>query len=616
MYILGLSFGHDGAASLIKDGKLVSHIASERITRVKKQRGVNRAVIKYVLDKEGIKLKDVSLAAIVNWYWDRDQEGAELFDKEAEGFSITTENGVEYSLEDYAQFYQNTGQVAQGFYTLHIGDQTLPCMHVDHHLAHTAYAYYMSPFKEALSVSVDVNDNMGNNHSVFYFNDSGKTFRPLRRGGDFPVGAFYSQICDYLGFYPSLTDAGKVMALAAYGEASPEIVENVSWPNVIQMGNVFHGDQFTHILCRHGVKRLPELRNLFPQLKGEGGKPDPMWLKKEDWESDGHKSIAANMQAVLEISIYNFLKALWDNTGKGALTKNLCISGGTFLNCVSNGKLLGLDDFFEDIYAGPACGDDGISIGAAMFLSDRLKVNKKKEIIKNTKRPKVVHTIRETFEGGVVYSKNDIDDAIPKDECNFKHYPKFVELCDIVTEHLGKGKVIGWFQDGSEIGPRALCHRSILADPRNPKMKDTLNKKVKHREEFRPFAPVVLAEEAFKWFKIDQDEDLPYMLFSVIESASELHKIDTEKQVPSALHIDGSSRIQTVDKTNNLKIYLLLSDWFNKTECPMLINTSFNVQGQPIVETPEEAIKTFQKTNIDVLVIGNYIITKKAKQNV
>ena len=604
--VLAISGGHDGSVALVIDQKLVAYIATERITRYKKDRGVTKRAIKYLLDKEGLRLKDIDLVGVCNWYWDKNKEGVELWDKEEEGFSIVTDNGVEYSLNDYMDFHQNPGMVAQGFYQLNIGDQAAPCMLIDHHFAHCATGFYLSPFEEALCVSIDFNDNMGSNHSVYYFNDKEKTFRPFRRGGDFLIGSFYGQICDYLGFYPSLTDAGKVMALAAYEQENldAKIIEDLSWPHVVRMGDIFHGDQYTHLLTRMGIKKIPENTVYFPQLPGEGGKADKSWLNKKDWNKKLNKKIAAYAQAILETSTNNFVGALVEETS--AMTKNICMAGGTILNCVANGKVLN-NYKKHNLFIPPAPGDDGLTIGTALFLSNYLSKNRKGQIQQNSDKKKVSHTTKECFEGGKIYDEEIITDAINAKDYEEKtviQKPKTQNgLVEKVVEYIKAGKIIGWFNGGSEIGPRALGHRSIIADPRNPEMKDILNDKVKHRESFRPFAPLVLEEFANEWFNIEVAS--PFMLFSV--------ECKKPEMVPAAVHIDNTARLQTVNKEDNDITYDLLKAWHKETECPVLLNTSFNVMGEPIVETPTDALKCFFETEIDVLVMGDYIITKAGK---
>ena len=600
--VLSLSFGHDGAASVIVNGKLKSHITSERITRFKKQRGVNKKVIKYVLDKANLTFNDIDIVAVCNWFWDRDSEGKELFDKEAEGFSVVKENGIAYNFDDYRQFYNDINMSAQGVYNFVIDNKSKPCFMIDHHFAHAAYSYYMSPFNEAYSMSLDVNDNMGNGHSIYYFNNDGD-FRLIRKGGDFAVGGFYSQMCEYLGFYPSLTDAGKVMALAAYNKDKVnDHLHNIVWPDVVRMGDIYHGDQYQHLMAHHGIKDFPSSRFFFPQLKGEGGKADPKWLDKKDWDSELSKQIAADTQYILENSVSNMLHRLFEYN---RISKNICFSGGTFLNCVMNGELA---NTFKDInmFAAPACGDDGLTIGAGIFLSLQLAKNKQGQIVQK-KSKKVFHSIDEIIEGGKKYNKKEIQKAIEnyKDKLIVKECTDEEIYHDVSCDLINK-QIIGWFQGGSEIGPRALGKRSILANATDPTMKDNLNDKVKHREGFRPFAPMILEEKAHQWFEFESSNS-PYMLFS--------YKCKNASKIPSAVHIDGTARIQTLNKENG-KIYELLYTYnentgHNGNGIPVIINTSFNIAGEPIVETPEDAIKCFLGTAIDVLVLENFIIRKR-----
>jgi len=593
--VLGLQFGHDGSACVVKNGKLLAAIATERLTRFKKERGVNKKTIKYVLDKADMKFDEIDVISISNWFWDRGIEGEELFKKDKEEFSITNDNGIEFSEEEYREISQNTTMVAQGIYNFSIGDQSKPCFFIDHHFAHCAYVYFMSPHKNAICLSVDFADNIGSTHSAYYFDDENIIFRPLRRGGDFTVGSFYGQICDYLGFYPSLTDAGKVMALAAYGKPY-EDYKDFSWPKVVQMGDIFHGDMYLHTISRAGIKNFPDNRVFYPQLKGEGGKAAAEWLDKDDWDSKQSQDIAATAQAVLEEGIHNMVERLAETAGN--LSKNLCLAGGTILNCVSNGKILN-SDLFDNVFVAPAAGDDGLCIGGALFLSNQLKKNKKGKVDQSINKKKI-HNILETFEGGKIYSEDEILTAIKDSTLS---YEKLEDgTVEKVANYIDEGKIVGWFQGGSEVGPRALGHRSILADARSPNNKDILNKKVKHREKFRPFAPVVTLENAEEWFELNGQES-PFMLYSVLCKQPE--------KIPSGVHIDNTSRVQTVTEESNGRFYSLVKAFGEKTGVPIIINTSFNDQGEPIVESPEDAIACFIKTDIDVLVLENYLIEKK-----
>ena len=601
MNILGLQFGHDGSAFVVKDRKLVSFICTERVNKQKKARGVDAQTLDYVLNKAGLTLDEIDLVTINNWFWDRGADGRELFDKKAAGFSIKKENGQEYSFEEDFKNFTQSGGMMDGLYDFSFFNYVKKCLIFDHHFSHNAYSFYTSPFDEALSLSVDFLDGVGTNFSTYYFNSNNFTnpFIQLSKGQGFPIGSYYGQICDFLGFYPSLTDAGKVMALAAYGKPCDNY-KDICWEEANTFTNIFGADQFVHTLVSHGVSNIPMRRAFFPQLHGEGGEVDPFWLNKNDWTKQLNKDIAATAQQVLEESMLQITKKIQNSAGN--LSKNLCLSGGTNLNCVSNGKLLHKLDL--NVHLSPACGDDGLAVGSALFASNFFGEFNEQGLNQNIRKKKK-HSYVEVFEGGIRYSEDEIKQELDKYQDNNK--VKFTritdqdELVDKTAEYIKNNKVVGWFYRGSEVGPRALGHRSILANPANPDMKDILNKKVKHREEFRPFAPVVPKEVAHEWFDLKGKES-PYMLFSV-------ECLQPDK-LPSAIHIDNTARVQTVSKNINDRFYDLVVKFGEKTNVPVILNTSFNVQGQPIVEDPKDAIDCFLGTEIDVLILDNFIVEK------
>ena len=337
----------------------------------------------------------------------------------------------------------------------------------------------------------------------------------------------------------------------------------------------------------NGITSIPDRYNLYPQLEGEGGVVDPRWLSKRDWKKSAN--IAATIQAILEESILNYLEYL----RQVHPYKNLCLSGGTMLNCVANGKIL-KSNLWDNVFLAPACADDGLALGAALYLNYLTPQG-------NLKSPKRLFTNREIFDSGRHYNDADITMALPTEaKVVHKKFKNEKDQIAKVVDLLLEGKIVAWFYRGSESGPRALGHRSILADARIPEMKDKLNLKVKHREEFRPFSPVVLEEFAFEWFDIDCPS--PFMLFSVACKKPDI--------IPSACHIDGSARVQTVDEENNGKYYRLLKEFHRRTGIPCLINTSFNIQGEPIVETPQNAVDCFLGTELDALVLENHLLLK------
>ncbi len=604
MNILSLNFGHDGLAAVVKDGKLVTAIASERLTRFKKSRGVNREVVQYVLDYAGLQWSDIHLVAVLNWYYDRDRRGVELFDKAAAGVDVIRSDGQSLPFEDFRRLCQSDN-LFSGIFAFRFGSETAPCVLVDHHFAHCAYAYYMSPFDRAVVLSVDGSDNIVANHAVHYFDDATKAAARLRRGMDFDIGGYYTSVCDYLGFYPGLTDAGKIMALAAYGKP-PAGVEEFCWGRVDPAQDVFRGGPLIHTLLRNGVGNVPRIKGFLPALKGEGGVADPDWLNKNDWRNELNRNIAATAQAYLEKSTYLFLERLAQATRN--VTRRLCLSGGTMLNCVNNAKILH-SGLFEEVFIAPACGDDGLAIGAALYLADVFNADPGRTLVpRPCTEPRVRYSFREAFEGGRPYSPDEIRQAIEASGSQLEQARVTVrkldvdQLLDFTTDQIIHDRIVGWFYRGSELGPRALGHRSLLANPQNKDMKDILNHRVKHREEFRPFAPVILAEQAEQWFDL-RGTPSPFMLFSV--------RCKKPERIPSAVHIDGTARVQTVDRENNGRFYDLVQVLHEKTGVPIVLNTSFNVQGEPIVESPLDAIRCFLGTNIDVLVLGEYLLEKK-----
>jgi carbamoyltransferase len=604
MNLLSISFGHDGSAAVFRDGRMTGAIATERITRTKKQRGVTPATIEYVLQQAELRWSDLHLVVVTNWFWDV-VNGRECFDKAAAGMQITHPNGAAMTRDEYLSLKAQRFSVFGGPLQFRMGNHRAACIMVDHHFAHAAYAYQMSPYDDAIVVTIDGGDNAGTTNSAYHFADANKLALRLAPDRAFPVGVYYGDICDYLGFYPALTDAGKVMALAAYGKPAPAY-ETFCWDRVLAPQDIFAGDQYLHTLLHHGVRRLPRQRTLWPQLPGEGGKPDPAWLDKKDWNQPLNRDIAATAQAVLETSIRAYVDELAQRTR--FLSRNLCLSGGTMLNCVSNGKLLH-SGLFDNVFVAPACGDDGVAIGAGLHVAAHFGIVGNGALADRT-APRARYSYREAFEGGRRYSMGEIQDAMRDQRAALDAAGVTVnnfaepDLLDRVVLHIVADRIVGWFHRGSELGPRALGHRSLLANPRNPKMKDLLNSRVKHREEFRPFAPVVPIEHAQEWFDLPPGTASPFMLFSVA--------CKRPAEIPSAVHIDGSARVQTVDRDNNGRFYDLVVRLGAKTGVPVVLNTSFNDQGEPIVESPADAIRCFLGTEIDVLVLEDFVLEKRA----
>ena len=370
MNILGLQCGYNGSVSVVSKGNIVGFAKTGK----KMERGITKKAIKDALDSAGLKLKDIDLAAVVNWFSDRDKEGVECWDKNEEKFSITKENGIEYSLEDFANFYRNNSMVAQGTYTLNIDNQVVKCMIVDHLFAHCAYAYLTSPFTECMSICIDTHDGHGANNCIYWMQDEDKAFRTWRRDQTFGVLNAYTGFTDILGMYPALENFDALKELSKEHQGEINDVSDWIWPANVQMGNIFHGDQGVGLMVLNGITNIPEKFGYFPPLSGEG-EIDDAWMNKNDDKTHSKRaSIAANVMTVVEGSLRNYIQ-------------KTRVFGG---NIAIGGKVTMFEDLVKDntdekTYFTSPHNDEELSAGAALFVSDQLMKTKKGEIITNTK---------------------------------------------------------------------------------------------------------------------------------------------------------------------------------------------------------------------------------------
>ena len=370
MNILGLQCGYNGSVSVVSKGNIVGFAKTGK----KMERGITKKAIKDALDSAGLKLKDIDLAAVVNWFSDRDKEGIECWDKNEEKFSITKENGIEYSLEDFANFYRNNSMVAQGTYTLNIDNQVVKCMIVDHLFAHCAYAYLTSPFTECISVCIDTHDGHGANNCIYWMQDEDKAFRTWRRDQTFGVLNAYTGFTDILGMYPALENFDALKELSKEHQGEINDVSDWIWPANVQMGNIFHGDQGVGLMALNGITNIPEKFGYFPSLSGEG-EIDDAWMNKNDDKTHSKRaSIAASVMTVVDGSLRNYIQ-------------KTRVFGG---NIALGGKVTMFEDLVKDntdekTYFTSPHNDEELSAGAALFVSDQLMKTKKGEIITNTK---------------------------------------------------------------------------------------------------------------------------------------------------------------------------------------------------------------------------------------
>ncbi len=566
--ILGIKFsGHDTSAALLIGGKLVAACSQERYTRDKHSRLFPKEAALDCLAIAGIKIDQVDEIAFVD---DLKLQIRNIYLKPA----IESDERLDFLFKDIDRLKQMNDM-----------DQIIRkklnykgiINYYRHHLCHVASSYYPSGFKDALCLSID---GVGEYETGLIASGKSGNIKILNNENVYPhsLGLLYSAITHYLG-WKHHCDEGIIMGLAPYGNSLDKVPgqKNKSYRSIFKKILTKEKD-FKYKINLEYVDYYSErnkwVTDKFIKIFG----PKRKW---SDPLSKHHKNIAAALQDQLEHVVLNQLKVA---RKKFKLSK-LCLSGGVALNCSLNGKIA-KSKIFKEIFVQPASGDDGCPYGATLLAYAK---SKKKFM------PKKMHN----FYKGSIFTNNQIKKEILKSNVKYE-CPK--NLYKNVSNHLEKGKIVAWFQGGSEFGPRALGNRSILCRPYPNEMKDHLNTRVKFREEFRPFAPSVLNEFRDEFFHINQDS--PHMLM-----ACKIKK-DKRKIIPAVVHVDGTCRVQTVKKDINKKFYNLINEFYKITGVPVLLNTSFNVKGQPMVNNPLEAIETFKSTNIDVLAIGDYVLSK------
>ena len=591
--ILGISaFYHDSAASMIIDGEIISAAQEERFSRKKHDSRFPTNAINFVLNFSGLKLGDVDFIV--------------FYEKPFLKFERLLETYVAFAPRGIKSFYKSMPiwlrdklfQKKIIFKNLKEIDNNFKnekkILFSEHHLSHAASAFYPSPFEEAIILTAD---GVGEWATTTVAIGKGKDLN-IKKEIHFPhsLGLLYSAFTYYTGFKVNSGEY-KLMGLAPYGD--PIYAEKIL-NNLIDVKNdgsfKLNQNYFDY------ATGLTMTNNKFHNLFGK--KPrNP----KNDKITKFHMDIAASIQKVTEEIILKLAKSLRDEFN----IENLCLAGGVALNCVVNGKLL-KSNLFKNIWVQPAAGDAGGSLGAALAVW-HLELN-------NSRKVNIYDSMKGSYLGPS-YSQDAIEKELIKIGAKFEKLSD-KEISEKTSDLLIDGKAIGWFQGRMEFGPRALGCRSILGDPRSEEMQKNLNLKVKYRESFRPFAPSVLREDLNTWFDINVDS--PYMLLVADIISSKKIKM-TEKQkklfgieklnikkseIPAVTHVDYSARIQTVKKATNQKYYDLITKFKEKTGCPVLVNTSFNVRGEPIVNSPTDAFNCFMGTELDYLVIENFILEK------
>ena len=565
--ILGIKYGgHDTSASLLIDGKIVAACAQERYTKDKHSRQFPIDAINDCLKIGNIKLSQIDQIAFVgdiHLYFREMYLNHALKSKKRMQFLINDISKIEkiLNIENFLRKKLNFKKEIK-FYK--------------HHLCHIASSYFPSQFNKALCLSLD---GVGEYQSDMVAIGSNNELKIVEKSNEYPnsLGLLYSAITYYLG-WKHHCDEGIIMGLAPYG----------NYKDKVPGTNKSYLSFFKKILIKENSQKfkinLEYIDYYNARDKWVTKKFLKIFGKKRNYKdklTKHHKNIASALQKVLEDFVILKLKFL----RKKYNINKLCLAGGVALNCSMNGKIA-KSKIFKEIFIQPASGDDGCSLGACYLAYKDL--NKKR--------------IRENFNSylGSRYSKNDILKTIKNFKIKFR---KCKNIYKEVASDLKDGKIISWFQDGSEFGPRALGNRSILCRPYPSSMRDYLNERVKFREEFRPFAPAVLDKFQKKYFSLNQ-ESLHMLIACNVQKKN-------KRLIPAVVHVDNTCRVQTVKKKINKKFYKLIEEFYNITNIPVLLNTSFNIKGQPIVNSPDDAIKTFLNTNIDTLAIGDYIMQKR-----
>ena len=591
--ILGISsFFHDSAAALIQNGKTVAAAQEERLSRKKHNERFPKNAIKYVLQEGNLELSEVDYIVFFEKPFLKFERLLETYlafaPRGFKSFSLAMPIWLREKLFQKKYLLDHLQELDNNFKDIK------KIKFSEHHYSHAASAFYPSPFEEAIILTLD---GVGEWATTTLAHGKGNQIKMLKEI-HFPhsLGLLYSAFTYYTGFKVNSGEY-KVMGLAPYGQP---IYKELILKNLIDIKNdgSFRLDMDYFNFATGVTMTNKKFNNLFGH---------PVRNPEKDLLTQFHMDVAASIQAVTEEIVLRLTKS----AAVEYKIDNLCLAGGVALNCVANGKIL-KNKVFNKIWVQPAAGDAGGSLGAALaYWHQELK--QKRSVNQN-----------DSMKGsylGPKFENNFIEKELISLKANFKKIQED-EMVDVLAKELSEEKTAGWFQGRMEFGPRALGGRSILADPRSSRMQKELNLKVKFRESFRPFAPSVLSEEAGNWFEID--EPSPYMLLVAKikkeiqitmtpeqEKLFGINKLNIKRsQIPAVTHVDYSARIQTVNQETNPRYYKLIKKFYELTKCPILVNTSFNIRGEPIVCSIKDAFKCFMGTNLDILVIEDFILFK------
>jgi carbamoyltransferase len=598
-HILGISaFYHDSAAVLLSDGEIVAAAQEERFTRKKHDPAFPAKAVAFCLDQAGIKAPDIDFVA--------------FYDKPILKFHRLLETYMAFAPVGLQSFRKSIPVwLGEKLHMRRKLTKELGCkpknryVFPEHHESHAASAFFPSPFEDAAIITMDGVGEWATTSIGVGEGNSMKLIREIR----FPhsLGLLYSAFTYYCGFKVNSGEY-KLMGLAPYGE--PRFAQLIR-DHLIDLRE--DGSYRLDLSYFNYCQGLTMTNAKFDALFGAPPRAAETDLGQR------HMDLAASIQAVTEEVMLKTARYAREVTGK----KNLCLAGGVALNCVGNGVIL-REGPFDKIWIQPAAGDAGGALGAAQMVWHNL-----------LKKPRTVQPAANTLQPadsqrgsllGPRYESEDIKSILDSENVTYEECQDEATLADRVAELISEENVIGWFQGPMEFGPRALGSRSIIGDARSSKMQSVMNLKIKFRESFRPFAPIVLREHASEYFDIDPKHDSPYMLIVApvrddkrLEVEPGLEGLDKLKQlrsvIPAVTHVDNSARLQTVDGEHNPRLAAMMRSFHKRTGSPVLINTSFNVRGEPIVCTPQDALRCFMGTDMDVLVLENFVIRRAAQKN-
>lgn len=586
MNILGISaFYHDSAACLVRDGEIIAAAQEERFSRKKHDASFPKNAVEFCLQKGGIQVSDLDYVGFYDKPFIK-------FERILETYLAIAPKGIKQYLSAIPIWLKDK-LWTRGNIRKNLG-YSGPVLFSEHHESHAASAFFPSPFQEAAILTMDGVGEWATSSLALGKDNKIELLQELH----FPhsLGLLYSAFTYYLGFKVNSGEY-KVMGLAPYGE-----------PKYYDLIREYLIDLKDDGSFRMNMDYFDYLGGMTMTNDKFAAVFDHPTRKSESQLGQKEMDIAASLQKVTEEIMLKMSHYIRQRTGM----KNLCLAGGVALNCVGNGKIL-KEKIFDNIWIQPAAGDAGGALGVALCIWYQVLGNKRTTHGKDSMKGAFL---------GPHYKESEIKNYLENQEIPYRHLDE-TDLSKTVANDLKEGKVIGWFQGPMEFGPRALGGRSILGDPRNPKMQSTMNLKIKYRESFRPFAPSVLAEKVGEWFEMDSES--PYMLMvagvrddkriSMTDEQKKLFGIDLlnvpRSQIPAITHVDYSARIQTVHEDTNKRYYDLISAFEKETQCAVLINTSFNVRGEPIVCTPEQAYRCFMRTEMDTLVLENFVLNKK-----